>query len=292
MSRPTVEEDATISLFDSCVKPETDALGSLQALLDDLKQIFEKEATHPDLAPGTSAWKMMERFVQIAKQVSSKELESILNEDSSLFANRAWFAPLYGAYISKKEAIDVVTFLAEIEKAGTFDRNSLTDWGASAYQRVRDLFEGKVDLSNRQHLIMVGSGPLPVTLIHIHERTSIPKLTAVDVDLNALGSIAKLKSILGWNRLDGQHKDGLLVDYRDADFIYIANLVSSKKAILEVIVHQVMPGTLVVVRDAVGIGKLFAESVQDSIPLGLQLIGFGDGDKQFHSHHMFLVKDS
>jgi hypothetical protein len=84
--------------------------------------------------------------------------------------------------------------------------------------------------------------------------------------------------------------DRLAVDYTTADTVYIANLVSPKREALEQLGKQVKSGTQVIVQDAVGISKIFAEHVEGSVPSCFQVIGFGEGHNQFHSLNMFLVK--
>jgi precorrin-6B methylase 2 len=147
------------------------------------------------------------------------------------------------------------------------------------------------ELSSCKHLIMVGSGTLPVTLIHIHQRTKIPQLTAVDTDPEAVEAFGHLCEKMSWNdRVRTLCSNGLEVDFGTADCVYVANLVSPKKFLLEKIAQQVQPGTLVLVRDAVGIGEIFAEKVADCFPASFRFVAVGPGHGSFHSRNLFLVK--
>ena len=145
-------------------------------------------------------------------------------------------------------------------------------------------------------LIMLGSGTLPVTLMHLHERTSIPVLVGVDTDPMAIQSIQRLQNVLGWTRLKAQEAnalDHIKCCYHKADVVYIANLIHPKVKALEIIGEQVRPGTCVIVREGVGIGEIFAESVtSQQLPSGFHLKGAGAGHSgRFHSRHVFLVKE-
>jgi hypothetical protein len=112
---------------------------------------------------------------------------------SLLISTRSWLVALYCEYICLKDAEEAPPFLKRSSEAdSSFDVESLTLWGVSAYARVRHLFDHALDLSGCRHLIMIRSGTLPVTSMHIHDRNTIPRLTAVDTDLNAAIKNSKL----------------------------------------------------------------------------------------------------
>lgn len=269
-------------------------LSSLKQILDDLRCMLDSDEAEgkkaAGLKKGSHRWMMMEKLVDKAGTISAEDWQQMIVTDPSLQSTRSWLAGPYCEYICIKEAEEAPPFLKRISDAGSsFNVESLTPWGVSAYTRVRDLFD-HVDLSDCKHLIMIGSGTLPVTIMHIHERTRIPQLTAVDTDPNAIANAKALWHILAWDRIQMLCCDGLAVDYTTADAIYIANLVSPKRDVLELIGEQVKSGTQVIVRDAVGIGEIFAERVEGSVPSCFQVKGFGEGHSRFHSLNMFLVK--
>lgn len=263
----------------------------LKKMLANLHQLVPS-ASEAGLLPGNAVWKAIEDIVSLATSISPEEWEAMKENGNSLMENRSWFAPVYGEFIGKVEVEEAVPFFKLIDKEKAFDVKALTPWGLSAYDRVMDLFEN-LDLSQAKHLIMLGSGTLPVTLMNIHERTSIPTLTAVDTDPVAIESMQRLCSVLGWTRIHAQRGNALDVQYAGADVIYVANLISPKLAVLETIGAQVKSGTSVIVREAVGVGELFAESITNhGVPSGFRLEGLGGCHSgKFHSRHVFLVKE-
>ena len=239
---------------------------------------------------GSIGWQGLEALLPVISSIGHAEWEAMAEHDPSLREEYRWLGDPYGRYIFRHEVAAADAFFRDLAVTRRFDEDSLTPWGLSAYQRMRDLFE-RVDFSACRHLIMVGSGPLPVTLIHIHQRTAIPRLTSVDTATEAAGAIERIRTGLGWDRLRAVSGNGLDIDYGDADAVYLANLVTPKAEILRRVADQVAPGTVVIVRDPAGAGELVAERATAGLPSGLRMTHEGEGDGRFLSRNVFLVKE-
>ncbi len=256
-------------------------------LRDALADFRRTAGSHPGEAVLQDA---IGRLVEIASAIDHPTWETLASGEPALREEHARLGPVYGRHIFRQEVEAAAAFFESLARSGRFDHEALTPWGVSAYRRMRDLFD-HVDFTSRRHLIMVGSGPLPVTLIHVHERTAVPRLTSVDVAPSAAEAITRLREGLGWHRLEAITGNGLETDYGDADVVYLANLISPKREILRRVAEQVAPGTPVIVRDPDGPGELFAETAARDLPPGLRHLGAGGGDGRFLSRNVFLVRE-
>lgn len=261
--------------------------GRLCSGLENLQAVFAHEGA--PMVPGSSPWRQMEALLRLMAEISPAQWLEMARGDGTLISHRAWLAPAYGSYIFAQERAAVAALLAENPGTTRFHPGALPPWGRRAYDRVQDLFE-RTDLRSCQRLVMVGSGPLPVTLLHIHERTEIPSLVAVDASSVAIAAFEELRRRFGWTRAEGVCRNGMEYDYRGADAVYLANLVSPKQAVLAHIANLLPPGATVILRDPVGVGELLAEPGASAIPEEMTVLGVGNEDAYFLSRHVFLKK--
>lgn len=196
-------------------------------------------------------------------------------------------APLYGAYVKAKESEEARALLRE------GDGVSLAEgvggkFAGDSYARVADLFD-RVDFRACRELVMVGSGPLPVTLLHVADRTDVPRIVGLDVDEDAVQVAGRICERLGSTRIEVRVCDGRAHDYGGADVVYVANLITPKRAVLARIAETARPGTPVVVREPIGAGVLFAECGVPPSSRRLPAVGVGRGAPRFLSRHVFRV---
>jgi len=156
-----------------------------------------------------------------------------------------------------------------------------------SYDRVRDMFE-TVNFTGAKRFVMVGCGPLPVTMLQVFHNTSVPEIVGLDVDADALTVTRQLFEVLNPKRLSVELIDGSNYDFADADIVYIANLISPKQRVLEQVARTVASHTRIILRDPFAMGRLFAEPGALSLPAQLIATDTGDGDRHFLSRHIFL----
>lgn len=157
---------------------------------------------------------------------------------------------------------------------------------ARVYQRVADMFD-TVDFEGARRLDMIGSGPLPATLMHVADRAPHVELHGVDVSEAAVSLAGELCSA-AQTRARFHLGHGQTWDFGGADIIYVANLCAPKAAILERVAQTRREGARVVLRDPHGLGALFAERGVDVLPEGLRVAALGPADPGFLSRHVFL----
>jgi hypothetical protein len=261
--------------------------GRLCSGLENLEAEFVRDGV--PMVPGSSPWRQMEALLRLMAEISPAHWIELVRGDDTLISHRAWLAPAYGSYVFAQERTAVAALLAENPGTTRFHPGALPPWGRRAYDRVQDLFE-RTDLRSCRRLVMVGSGPLPVTLLHILERTPIPSLVAVDASSVAIAAFEDLRRRFGWTRAEGVCCNGLEFDYRGTDAVYLANLVSPKQAILKRMANLLPPGATVILRDPVGAGELLAEPGASAIPEEMTVLGAGNEDAYFLSRHVYLKK--
>jgi hypothetical protein len=263
--------------------------GRLCTALAELRAALTLDGTSP--APGSASWRHLESLLRLMTGVSPAQWADLVRGDDTLIGHRAWLAPAYGHFVFAQERLAAAALLAANRDATRFHPDTLPPWGRRAYDRVEDLFE-RTDLRSCRRLVMVGSGPLPVTLLHILERTRIPRLVAVDASGEAIAAFDGLRRHFGWNRIEGVCCDSTEFDYCGADAVYLANLLSRKRTILERVARELAPGATVILRDPVGVGELLAEPGALAVPPEMAMLGAGNEDAYFLSRHVFLKRRS
>lgn len=226
-----------------------------------------------------------------------RDIESLLalarGTDGAMLADAngscAWLGDLYGRYVQRQELAEARALLVHGTGLAGLARGEGGDFAGRSYARVRDLFES-IDFSGCQVFIMVGCGPLPVTLLHVAERTRVLRLVGLDVGLEAAESAREVCHGLGLERVEIRDCDGCHFDYSDADVVYVANLVRPKHAVLRRVAETVRPETRVVVREPSAAGALFAERGADPADPRWRVIGSAPEDGRFLSYHLFLQR--
>ena len=208
---------------------------------------------------------------------------------ADLVGSCARLRTLYGRYACSKELVEANALLARRTGIAGLADGEGGDFAGRSYARVRDLFE-HIDFSACRALVMVGCGPLPVTLLHIAERTHVPWLIGLDLDPEAVTSARDVCRGLGLDRVEIRESEGCAFDYCNADVVYIANLVRPKRPVLCRVAETIRPGARVVVREPSAAGELLSERGADPSDPRWRVVGRGPEDPRFLSYHLFLER--
>lgn len=194
---------------------------------------------------------------------------------------------LYARYIRSRELVEIRTRLSDADHGDGAALEGMGEFARRAYDRVRDMFE-TVDFSGCRRFVMVGCGSLPVTMLHVMEKTTVPEIVGLDIDGTALSLNQTAIRSFDSGRLRVEHANGTAYDYESADIVYIANLVQPKRGVLKRVADTARDETQVILRDPYSMGRLFAESGVDELDERLRLTGEGAGSRRFLSRHVFL----
>jgi len=167
-------------------------------------------------------------------------------------------------YLAIKEAEANKNLLAVASNARAPIGENLSSRDRKAYDRVSDLRK-LVDFRHCENIVMVGSGAFPSALLWL--RDNFPKLRYVglDIDARCVKMATELVAALGIDNVHFKLIDGRQYDFCGIDFVYVANTVVPKRAVLEQIARSTSVRQ-VVVREPSPIGELVAEAVRPNLP--------------------------
>lgn len=181
---------------------------------------------------------------------------------------------LYYGYIVDNESQDIARLMGQPHAPGTPFRAMVSEKGRTAYDRVADMFE-HVDFARCRRMAMDGCGQLPVTALHVMDRTDVPELVLLDVSPRAIESVEALRDRFGWHRLQPRLADGAAFDFAGADVVYVANMVHGKAATVRRALASAAPDAQFVVREPYSLGRLWAERAELELTDVLEVDGRG-----------------
>ena len=225
----------------------------------------------------------IERLMALGRSHGPETLEGLI-VDEALLEARARLAPVYLSDIRRHE-VDTAKRLVNAAGARL---DELGEFAQSSYERVADLFE-HLDFHGCAHFVMVGAGPLPVTLWHVADQTRVPNLLGLDVDVEAVAWGRQVLEAIDPARMRLERQAGEQAHFGEADIVYVANLVSRKAQVLERIAATARPGTQVALRDPFSVGLLLAERGVDVLAKRFRLTGQGTPGLRFYSKHVFAT---
>ena len=198
------------------------------------------------------------------------------------------FSNIYNQYILAMEDEEQAN-IARIE--ATAERARFIDCAGSgalaAYGRVDGLVD-QLALKSGASVVMVGCGQLPVTALHLLDKSPAGQVVCLDICPKAIASVERLKLRFGYSQLHTQLSDGADFDYADADVVYIANMVRPKLAVINAIVNSAFHYPSVVVREPYSLGHLWAESLESTLPNLLSIKSIGKGSR-YLSRDVYLT---
>jgi hypothetical protein len=224
-------------------------------------------------------------MAELANRLSESEAARLVR---ALGDTAAEFARFYGDFIFAREAAEAQAVLAYAPRAGLGYRDVASHEGAASYDRVADMFR-HVDFSNCHHFVLVGAGELPMTALHVHDRTGVAHIDCLDTRHEAVRSVEALAAWLGSDRLRGLRFDGAQYDYSDADVIFVANMVRPKQAVLARILDTAPDHVRIVLRDPYSLGLLWAEEGGAALDACVSIVTRGAGSR-FLSRNLFLAR--
>ena len=159
-------------------------------------------------------------------------------------------------------------------------------FGRDAYERVSDLTD-LIDLRTCHNVVMVGCGAFPATLFWLHDHYHEARYTGLDIDAGCVGMANTLAEAMGINDIDFKLANGSDYEYDGVDFVFLANQVIAKKAVLEQVSRSDSVGQ-VVVREPTRRGELLAEAVRYDLPREFVVMNKGAENSVFLSYDLFL----
>jgi hypothetical protein len=228
---------------------------------------------------------VIDAVVQISERFPNQEWPAMLGqarlpEDVTRSARE-----IYANYVHRMEQAGMAHALATPDLRSTRFSSICDPEARASYDRVSDLFD-VLKLAPGLRFTMIGCGELPVTAIHVIERAGC-EVICMDVAPAAITAAERLKDAFGWSQLHPLLCDGTDYDYGSSDVVYIANMVRPKGAVLRQVADTAGRHCEIVLRDPYGLGVLWAEQGEASLPPALKVGRRGAGSR-YLSHDLFL----
>jgi hypothetical protein len=231
---------------------------------------------------------LMRTLVSYLANIRDPLTLDLLRQSGSFRDYQSFFISQQTSYYHAVESAEALSLKKKLQSAGQsifdiFDQ----EFSRNAYVRIKEV-QDFIDFSKCGTFAMVGCGPLPATLFYIHEKTNVETIIGVDNSREAIDLAGKLLEHQTFPRIQLKHLNGMNCNYQEADIIYIANLVSPKRKILNRIIETTRDGVTVILRDPYGMGILLSESGMEELDPRFILIGEGTKNEYFLSKHFFL----
>lgn len=222
------------------------------------------------LAPGD----FIARIAQISATTDGIAVDAYLDSHDWWREHREAVIRLYYSHIVEMETAEVARLMAQPASPNVRYVDMASERGRVSYERVGDMFR-HVDFARCQRFVMVGCGQLPVTALHVMAVTAVPDIVVVDISEAAIEAVRRLSDRFGWRRLRAVHQAGHLLDYRGADVVYLANMISPKSAALQRALLTAPAHAQIVLREPYALGRLWAEKAEPGMPPTLRVAGRG-----------------
>ncbi len=233
-----------------------------------------------------TAHTVMKSLLSIGGRMSPEEGDQFITENSNLLEYKHIASKVYESYIFNLELLDANRLL-NAEKSGLSFINSVSDFGKTAHDRVRDMFE-HIDFDICKCFVLVGCGSLPVTMFNVYNRTEVPKIVGLDTRSSAIELTQRAFDKYGLERMTSVMCVGQEYDFSGANVIYVANMISPKKKVIDRIVETALPGSQIILRDPYSIGRLWAEAGVDDLNEKCKIVGYGAFGPAYYSRDVYL----
>lgn len=198
----------------------------------------------------------------------------------------AFFSQCQRRYLAMKEDEASEEILAANDAATIHAGSMNSRFGRDAYERVRDLRD-VVQLRDGQNVVMVGCGAFPATLFWLRDHFPDADYTGIDLNLGCVERAARVAKVMDIANMRFEVMDGCHYDFEGVDFVYVANQVVPKKAVLQQI-SRCKRVSHVAVREPTRRGELLAEAARYDLPREFAIQYQGTESPTFLSYDLIL----
>jgi hypothetical protein len=162
---------------------------------------------------------------------------------------------------------------------------------------IKDRYDKKIaefsslDFSGSKTMVIIGSGPLPKSIIFLAENTKLEKIIGLDNNQEAVFMSGEIISSLGLRKVNLFHKNTIKFNYKDADIIYITGIISQKNKILDRIAETGKDSVQILVDTPRLLSKLLYESVdENSIHPLLKIVNKQHSNNIYNNQTMLKIE--
>jgi hypothetical protein len=253
----------------SSLAPATDLEGRVARLRATLDRHRASLSDHASRAGAALPDPALDELLGLIRSFDDREAFAVLERDGTVASHRACFGPRMLAFTAAIEDRVRAELLAlGRDRSAIAARLRANPWGA--YRGTEETVAA-IDLSTCRRLAMIGCGPLPDTLLFLHEHTAVEVLIGIEQDRRAAAQARTLVDRLGLDRIEILERDGARADYAGFDVVFVSVFAQPREEVIARVADSAGPGALVILRDPVFTGGLLFESVLDRLPERLEL---------------------
>lgn len=203
--------------------------------------------------------------------------EALLDSHPELFSYRPMLTRAFIEMVHAQD-VDEIRQMLDVEEPTSFGQIAAekTTIGVmsskDAYKRLDEVFE-HVDFSQCRRAVMVGCGGRPFTMFRIHDQTIVPEIIGLDIAQDAVETANILTAKLGYTRCHAEFCNGRDYDYRGAQVVYIASMVSPKAAVVSRIAQTAPPDLQLVLWEPYSLARLWSERAEETLDSRLEVVG-------------------
>ena len=217
-------------------------------------------------------FEIMNKFWEFASSMQDTKTYEYFEHSQYFSKYRSFFSSKEQYYVRTIEATEAINIITKSIKENIRFYDLLERKMAKENYLKTSYEIEMMDLEKKKQLVMVGCGPLPETILYLHDNTNLEEIIGLDSNQEAIlmgGDM--LNSIGNTSRVNLIHCDGVKYDYKDADIIFVANFVTPKIKVLQQIANTAKNGAKILVRTPVLLGKMLYECAINGLPSRLTL---------------------
>jgi hypothetical protein len=250
------------------------------AAVQTMEDIFASARTNP-------SYPVIEKLLALGGTMTQEEGDRFIDDNPELFDLSSLAIQHYNEYILAAEDEQAEQLLSCAKPENFAFEKTANQFGQQAYNRVSDIF-GQLDFSNCQRFVMVGCGVLPVTMFQVLDQTGVPEIIGLDVRPEAIQTLESIVEKYDMKRVKPLLMSGDDFDFSGTDIVYVANMVSPKKQVLDRVFETAAPTVQIVMRDPYSIGRLWTERGTDSLDERFEVLGHGKPAPAYFSRDVFV----
>ena len=229
----------------------------------------------------------MAQLLELGRNIGPAFGDELIDDNPGLLALAPTAARHYYNNITRHEFAEAEALLLRRGNGQFRYADVAQTFGKHNYDRVRDMFD-VVDFQSCRQFVLIGCGPLPMTLYHVHDRTKVPELIAVDLNAASIDLVKRTAQAFSLARVATRETAGEAYDFSGADVIYVANLVRPKKEVLRRIADTAPRHAVIVLRDPYSLGRLLTERGADYVGDRYTVVRVTEPETAHFSRHVFL----
>ncbi|MDX8527846.1 hypothetical protein RFM68_25440 [Mesorhizobium sp. MSK_1335] len=205
--------------------------------------------------------------------------EALLDSHPELFSHRPMLTRAFIEMVHAQDTAEIRQMLdRDVQEPTSFGQiaTEKTTIGVmsskDAYKRLDEVFE-HVDFCHCKCAVMVGCGGRPFTMFRIHDQTPVPEIIGLDIVPDAVETANILAAKLGYTRCQAAFCNGSDYDYRGAQIVYVASMVSPKASVVSRIADTAPLDLQLVLWEPYSLARLWSERAEETLDPRLAVVG-------------------